>query len=105
MILAEELVASGGPSAPVWAFLSAISLALIGVLAQQMQLKAQARAAKDEASKANESATKAQENTVNIGNGFVGRVDRKLDGILEAQRATDRALREHIEWHLEKGTQ
>jgi len=113
-IAAGELIAPGGPSLPVWSFLTAISLALIGVLAQQLkarsdlkQIKAQAETATDEASKARQSASKAEANTINVSNGFVSRMDRKLDSItasqqtlIEAQRKTDHALREHLEWHL-----
>ena len=102
-------IAPGGPSAPAWAFFSAISLAILGLIAQQLkahsdlkQIKAQGEAAKNEATKAHESAEKAQANTINVSNGFVGRMDKKLDDILASQRSTDKALREHLEWHLEK---
>lgn len=115
-MLAQELVAPGGPSAPVWAFFTALSLALIGVLAQQLksrsdlkQLKATSERVENEAIKAHESASQAQENTTNVSNGFARRVDSKLDGIAEtvqatndALRETEKALREHLRWHLEE---
>lgn len=107
MVVASELVASGGPSAPVWAFFTAISLALIAILGQQLKARTDLRKTRDEASKASESAAAAQENTVNVSNGFVGRMDRKLDRIEEAVadtnaslQDTQRALREHLDWHL-----
>jgi len=106
---AEELVAPGGPSAPVWAFFTAISLALIGVLAQQLKARFDLKAARNEASKAHESAQAAQKNTASISNGFAGRVDRKLDDIGSAQESllslvasVDERLSHHLEWHLEK---
>lgn len=106
---AEELVAPGGPSAPVWAFLTTITIAVIALIGQQLksrsdlkQIKAQGEAAKSEATKAHQSAEKAQENTVSVSNGFTGRVDKKLDRIYEALQSTDKALRDHLEWHLEK---
>lgn len=113
---ADELVTSGGPTGPAWAFFTAMSLALVGVLAQQLkarsdlkQLKATSERVEDEAIKAHESAAQAQENTTNVSNGFVGRMDRKFDRLFDAvqeirrsQTETEKALREHIEWHLEK---
>jgi hypothetical protein len=106
---ADELVTPGGPSAPAWAFFTAITLAIIGVLAQQLkahsdlkQLKAQAETIQHEASKANESAIQARENTVNLSNGFVSRMDRKLDSIQATANETSEALRDHLAWHLEK---
>lgn len=115
-MFAQELISAGGPSGPAWAFFSAISLALIGVLAQQLksrsdlkQLKASSERVENEAVQARESADKAQENTTNVSNGFANRVDRKLDGIIVALQATNESLRKqeeahraHLEWHLER---
>lgn len=103
-LAAEELVAPGGPSGPVWAFLTAISLALIGVLAQQIAARIKARETKDELTRTAEAAKQAQENTVNISNGFVGRIDRKLDQIHSEAAETNKALRKHLEWHLDNET-
>lgn len=113
---AQELISPGGPSAPVWAFFTAISLAVIAVLGQQLkarsdmrQLKATSERVENEAIKAHESAAQATSNTQNVSNGFVSRVDRKLDRIQEtadttnlALRKTEEALRKHLEWHLER---
>jgi Tfp pilus assembly protein PilV len=101
LFAAEELVAPGGPSAPVWAFLTAISVGLIGVIAQQIAAKRQAREAKEQATLAAENAKAAQLNTNNVSNGFVGRVDRKLDSIQADVTETNKALRKHLEWHME----
>lgn len=100
MYLAEELVAAGGPSAPVWAFLTAISLGILAMIGQQITAKRTARETKDEAVKAHAASVKASENTLPVSNGFVSRVDRKLDSIITEQNKQGNALREHLEWHL-----
>jgi len=100
-LVSEELVSPGGPSAPAWAFFTAITLALIGVYSQQIAARREAKATKQEAAQANENETIAKENTTNISNGFVDRVDFKLDDIRKAQSETNNALRKHLEWHLE----
>lgn len=99
---ADELFAPGGPSVPVWAFLSTLTVGVGAIIQQVISLKARTREAQDEARKAAESATTAAENTRSVSNGFAGRVDTKLDSIIEAQRATDAALREHLRWHLDR---
>lgn len=50
--------------------------------------------------KALESAQTAASNTTNISNGFVGRMDRKLDHITEQQDLFHAKFTEHLEWHL-----
>lgn len=101
-ILAEGLIASGGPSAPVWAFFTAISIGILGIIGQQISSKRAASDAKVEASKAAKNAQKAQENTAGISNGFAGRMDRKLDSISAEQIRQGNAIRKHLEWHLQK---
>jgi hypothetical protein len=112
MLLGEAL----SPSAPAWAFFTAISLGIIGILAQQLkafsdvkQLKAQSEAVRSEASKAHKSAAKAEENTKNVSNGFVDRMDSKLDILTGSQEAllslvtsVDDRLSQHLHWHLEQ---
>lgn len=104
------------PSAPAWAFFTAITIGIIGVIAQQLKarsdlkaIKAQTGEAKVEASKAHQSATTAATNTKNVGNGFAGRMDRKLDEIAGGQEAllslvtsVDDRLSQHLQWHLEQ---
>jgi len=97
-----DLIANGGPSAPVWAFFTAISLALIGVIAQQIAAKRAANDAKIEAAKAAQNSEKAQKNTENLANGFASSVGRKLDKILTEQSELAKAFREHLEWHLDR---
>lgn len=99
--LATEIVAPGGPSAPVWAFFTAISLALIGVLAQQISAKRTANDAKIEAAKAAKNSQKAQANTEALSNGFAESVGTKLDRIQRSQDSLGKAFREHLEWHLD----
>jgi hypothetical protein len=100
--LAEEIVTPGGPSAPAWAFFTAITLALIGIFGQQIAARRTAKETKDEVTKAVESASAAQENTVNVSDGFAQRMDRKLDAITKQQHETNAALRRHLEWHIDK---
>lgn len=109
MFAMAETVAPGGPSAPAWAFFTAITLAVIGILGQQLSQKAalkrleiEAKAAKSEASKAAESTQTVIENTSSISNGFAGRVVAKLDDIRSEQDRQGDALRKHLEWHLER---
>jgi|SRR4051812_2044104 len=109
MFLAENLVAPGGPSAPVWAFFTGLSLAVLAIIGQQLKsrsdaklLKAQMDVAQSEATKAHKSAKEAQANTANISNGFASSVLAKLERIHESQQETDKALREHLGWHLDR---
>lgn len=104
MNMAEELVAQGGPSAPVWAFLTTITLAVIAGLFQTVKAKREAREARLEAQK-------AVRNTTSISNGFASGVDTHLKRIIKTQDRmevkqddTAKALREHLEWHLSKET-
>lgn len=102
MFFAEELVTSGGPTAPVWAFFTAISLALIGIFSQQIAAKRAAKEAQIKAAEAAKDSRLAQENTSNISNGFAGNVDAKLNRIIDKQDETHAALRKHLEWHLHR---
>lgn len=104
-----DLISQNGPSAPAWAFFTALTSGVLLLIGQQLKVhsevkrgNAEAEEAKSEAHKAAESATKAQKNTANLANGFAGRVDAKLDQIIVAQRDTDKALREHLKWHLDR---
>jgi heme exporter protein D len=100
MYFAEDLIASGGPSAPVWAFITTTTLALIALLGQNIAAKRAAVEARIKAAEANEAAQKAVEQTKNTGNGFAGDVVGKLDKILVKQDALDESLRGHLEWHM-----
>jgi len=102
-IIAADLVAPGGPSAPVWAFLTAIGLGILGIIGQQISAKRAANEAKIKAAEAAVNAKAASENTANISNGFAGNVDSKLNRILGKQEQLEVSFREHLEWHLEKG--
>jgi hypothetical protein len=99
---ADELIAPGGPSAPVWIFLTTIVSGVFLTIQQLIKAKHEAREARSEASKAAESAAEAASNTQSVSNGFAGRVDRKLDRIIASQSETDKALREHLRWHLDR---
>jgi len=47
-------------------------------------------------------AQQAVDNTVNVSNGFVGRMDRKLDNLTKGQQELQAAFYEHLEWHLDR---
>lgn len=105
MNMADELVAQGGPSAPVWAFLTTITLAVIAGLFQTVKAKREAHDARLEAQK-------AAKNTASVSNGFASGVDTHLRRIIKTmdrveikQDDTAKALRDHLEWHLDKETQ
>lgn len=105
----DQVVSPGGPSGPAWAFFTAITIALIGVLQQQLKQREETKRIREElrgaakaANQASESAAQAQENTKNVSNGFANRVDRKLDAIAESQDELGKALRDHFEWHLKQ---
>jgi hypothetical protein len=105
----EDLVSPGGPSGPVWAFLSAISLGILGIIGQQLtsrrNVSSKLDEAKDKAGKAAKDAATAAKNTSSISNGFAGRMDSKLDSIIAEQDRQGDALRKHLEWHLSERKQ
>jgi len=108
MVTLADVVSPGGPSGPVWAFLTGISLAVLAIIGQQLkaksdlkQMKHSSEAAQSEATKAHKSAAQAQENTANVANGFARTVLGKLDRMYESQQETQKAVREHLQWHLE----
>lgn len=101
--LAAETVAPGGPSAPAWAFFTAITLASIGILAQQLKAHSDLKALKEQLKATRDEAKKAVENTANTSNGFANTVQTSLRRIEENQSKMNDAFREHLEWHLEKG--
>jgi hypothetical protein len=103
MILAEELIAPGGPSGPVWAFLTAITVGIMGIIAQQIAARRAAIEAKTEARKAAFNSAEANRNTTNLSNGFAADVNAKLNDIIHRQERLDENLNKHIEWHLNKG--
>lgn len=106
---AEELIAPGGPSAPVWAFLTTITLATITLLIKAWTDRIERREDR-EALKANtakteeaaEAANVAVTNTRNISNGFARGVNTKLDTLIAAMDDVNNRLSEHIAWHDEQ---
>lgn len=95
MTLAADLVAPGGPSAPVWGLLGAIVLALAGIFRELIKAKAAAMEAQIKASRAAENAKQARDNTASLGNGFSSDVLRRLDHLQDG-------LDNHYKWHLER---
>lgn len=84
------------------AFLSGL-FTFLGLIATGiLRLLGEARKAKHAAQEAKSEATEARKNTVSVGNGFVNRMDTKLNTILERQTQLDMAIREHLEWHLKR---
>jgi gas vesicle protein len=109
MYLADELVAPGGPSAPVWAFFTALIGGVIALLSAQIKAKNDASQLREEIRKTRESTEKAEKNTRNVSNGFAGRVDSNFETLISAQEKTtdnlgklQAAFQKHLEWHLEK---
>lgn len=88
-------------NATLWGFLCVITLSVFGVIGQQIQAKKEARIAKEKASVAASNSQKAVDNTKSVSNGFATRMDDKLDMIIRKLDRHDRAIREHLEWHLE----
>lgn len=95
MYLAADLVAPGGPSAPVWGLLGLIVIALGGIFRELIKAKSAANEAKVKASQAAENAKQARENTASLGNGFSKDV---LDRLGRLQGSIDN----HLEWHLDR---
>lgn len=105
MNMAEELIAPGGPSAPVWTMMGLIITGVITIIIQQIKSRQAAIEAKY-------AATKAAENTTSISNGFAGGVDSQLKQIITTQQRMQtgqddigKAIREHLEWHLNNPSQ
>ena len=101
-------LAASHMSPEAWAFFSAISVALIGVLGAQLKARSDVKRAidlsertKSAADKASQSAQKAEANTANVSNGFASAVLGKLERIEQSQQATEQGFRKHLEWHLE----
>jgi hypothetical protein len=103
--LAAIDVAPGGPSAPAWAFFTAILTLCAGIFTLLIRNRHELKMAKLSAEKAQEAAEKAQSNTANVSNGFADRMDRKLNAIALAIGELDKDFRDHLEWHLNNSTQ
>lgn len=101
-LVAEELVSPGGPSAPVWIFITTTTAGIIALIGQQLAAKKAANEAKVEAAKAAVNSKLAQQNTEAISDGFANSVGSKLDQIIKTQNEHGSSIRHHLEWHLEK---
>lgn len=75
---------------------------IVTVVVQQLQIRAKQNEAKEAAFAAAKSADEAKANTQNVSNGFANRMDRKLDTIANNQEELSTALRDHLEWHLNR---
>lgn len=96
---ATEIVQPGGPSAPVWAFLSVITAGILTLIGQAISAKRAANDAKSKAEEASESATKAASNTEALSNGFASAV---LGQLQKANAKLDRLaerFNDHLDWH------
>jgi hypothetical protein len=95
-------VNDNGISALALAFFSGL-FTFLGIIAKGVfDTRKTARQAQNEASSANQSAKKAQANTDTVANGFTGKVVTKLTSIESKIDDNSRALREHLEWHLDR---
>ncbi len=104
MIWAAELINENGISTIALAFFTALFAGVGTTVVGIYQIKAKANEAKDAALSAQEKATETATNTQNVANGFASRVDRKLDNITSNQEELAREFREHLQWHVEKGS-
>lgn len=93
--LSEDLIAPGGPSLPVWGYLSAIIIAIVTIMPAIYTTRKEAREGR---SKAEE----AVANTRNISNGFAKGVNVKLDELLIITNHNAEQLNKHLAWHLEQ---
>lgn len=98
----SDLVAPGGPSAPVWGFLTTILLGVCTLIYRYFNERAERRETLELSKKAAEHAEAAVDNTKNISNGFARGVNGKLDTILAAMQDIDGRLNEHIAQHDRK---
>ncbi len=104
MYIAAELINDNGISGVALAFFSTLIGGIVTIIVTQIQAKAKANEAAIKADEAAENAKTAAKNTTNISNGFASGVGKKLDRIIESQEDTAKALRDHLEWHLNKET-
>lgn len=109
MILAADLIAPGGPSVPVWTFFGILTTGVLTLIGQQIAARRTAAEAKVKAAEAAANSKKAQENTQALSNGFadstsssLNRIIRSQDELRRGQEDLGKALREHLEWHLDR---
>jgi len=111
MYLAQELINDSGISVIGAAFFTGLFGMVGAVIVALINARHKVEELKDVTVKAAESAKAAQSNTQNVSNGFVNRMDKKLDNIASSndelnekfdQLSTD--FRKHLEWHLSKET-
>lgn len=104
LALAQDLVNDNSISAIALTFFTALIGGVVTIIVALIQVKNKAKDAAD-------AAQEARSNTVNVSNGFASGVDKKLTRIIdeqirvrETQDQISQALREHLEWHLNKET-
>lgn len=97
-----ELFNDNSISTVAAAFFTALFAAIGAVFVQNLQARREAKEGKNAALEAKDQAEQARINTESVANGFAGKMDRKLTEILAEQREMGKALRKHLEWHLEK---
>lgn len=102
---AEGVLNDNSISTVAFAFFTAITTGIAGIVVALVQLKTKATEAQRAALEAKVEAEQAKQNTTSISNGFAGNVGRKLDRITELTLENNRAIREHLSWHLDNTTQ
>lgn len=100
LVHAQELINDNGISAIAIGFFTALFAAVSAVGVAVVNSRHKTEELKDVTVKAAESAEAAQANTQNVSNGFVDRMDRKLDTVIQQQDNLENALTRHLEWHL-----
>jgi hypothetical protein len=111
MLAAAELINDNGISAIALAFFTALFGMVGTVTIAVLQQRSKLRDIQNASDTMSDKADKAARNTEPIGNGFAARMDRKLDLLATNQDRLEqsnedisRAIREHLEWHINKET-
>lgn len=100
MILVQELINDNGISVIGAAFFTALFGAISTVGVALVRNRHATEELKNVTVQAAQSAEAAQVNTENVSNGFVERMDTKLNQIIANQDGLEKSIREHLEWHL-----
>lgn len=100
LFILAEVAKSAGPSDTALTLFGTIITGICGIIGIQLKSLWDTKAAKNLALNAANNAEQAAMNTQGTSNGFVGRVDRKLDNIDRKVTEIEKDLRNHMEWHI-----
>jgi hypothetical protein len=100
MILVQEIVNDNGILVVAGAFFTALFGAVSAIGVALVRNRQATEDLKSVTIQAAECAEQAQVNTIGVSNGFVGRMDSKLNQIIANQDGLEKAIRDHLDWHL-----